>query len=148
MYVRERSGSLRGGETEHNGLRLREREREEESSSSGGGGESDSGERVELRRRLTRGGPMHRRQPAAESPSLFTRAVGSVIHLVRVAEFEILFVSLFVFAVLLLKDLVRFLHHFNLIDRSRCDSVRVFNASSRFRVSSYRHLALLRAIVD
>lgn len=48
---------------------------------------------------------MHRRQPAAESPSLFTRAVGSVIHLVRVAEFEILFVSLFVFAVLLLKDL-------------------------------------------
>lgn len=44
MYVRERLGSLRGGEIEYNGLRLREREREEESSSSGGGGESDFGE--------------------------------------------------------------------------------------------------------
>jgi hypothetical protein len=50
---------------------------------------------------------MRRRQQVADTPSLLTLAVGSVIKLVRAAEFEILFISFFVLAVLLFKDLVR-----------------------------------------
>jgi hypothetical protein len=49
---------------------------------------------------------MRRRQPVADTPSsLLTRAVGSVFKLVRVAEFEILFICFFLLAYLLFKDL-------------------------------------------
>ena len=100
MYVKERQGSLRGRETGQDDVRTRKREE-----SSSGGGESDSGDRVQVRRIVR--SPMRRRQQVADTPSFLTRAVGSVIKLVRVAEFEILFISFFVLAVLLFKDLVR-----------------------------------------
>lgn len=101
MYVRERSRSLRAAETGQDDVRTGKREE-----SSSGEGESGSGERVEVRRGA-RGSSMRRRQQVVEAPSFLTRAAGSVIKLVRVAEFEILFVSFFVLAVLLFKDLVR-----------------------------------------
>ncbi|KAG0575785.1 hypothetical protein M758_5G032800 [Ceratodon purpureus] len=101
MYVRERPGSLRGGETGHDDVRTRAREEE----SSSGGAETDSGERERVEARRGRRGSMRRRQEVAEVPSLLTLAVGSVIKLVCFAEFEILFVSFFVLAVLLFKDL-------------------------------------------
>jgi hypothetical protein len=100
MYVREKPGRLRGGETGQDDVRTRQREE-----SNSGGGESDSGDRVHVRR-VARGS-MRRRQQVADTPSLLTLAVGSVIKLVRAAEFEILFISFFVLAVLLFKDLVR-----------------------------------------
>lgn len=100
MYVRERPGTFRSGDAGQNDLRSRAGEG---SSDAGAADSSDPGERAEVRRFT--GASMRRWQQAADAPSLFTRAVGSVINLVRVAEFEILFISLFVLAVLLFKDL-------------------------------------------
>jgi len=104
MYVRERSGiSTRGGETGPKDARTRERPEEVERESGGGQG------RAEVRRVGARGSVMRRQQQqqqVADTPSLLTRAVGSVMKLLRLAEFEILFVLFFIITFLLFKDLV------------------------------------------
>jgi hypothetical protein len=93
MYVRERSGISRGGDAEPKDVRTREREAGEAASDG------------EVRERERQRGSMRRRQQVVDTPSLFTRAVGSVIKLVRLAEFEILFILFFVITFLLFKDL-------------------------------------------
>lgn len=118
MYVRQRSvqqQSFRATEVDQNGLRKREvgeeEEEEEEGQRSSGSGEGESGgeeEKVPMRRQPQR---------AADQRSLLTRAVESVFKLVKVAEFEILFITFFVIVVLLFKDLVRCIALLSLITK-------------------------------